>query len=137
MSWSNRLPFEHSGTPKEASSGREHNKSPFWSGLAGRRQVWPDEVPVPGVATKPGAWILQGLELQSIGGQSDFTSVCQETLSIRGDEVRHWAPLPTMTVQPKAAVHREYHPIPAMSELSVRRCDLVNHVSSVQHRNAT
>jgi len=75
---------------------------------------------MPCVSSGAGPWILQRLELKSIGGQPYLAPIFQEPLAISGDEVRHRSSLPAMSVEPQATVHREDHPITATFELSIR-----------------
>src|SRR4029079_11075533 len=77
--------------------------------LGGRRQYWSAEVPVPGIATDARARVLERLELQPVGRDSDQTPVSEKTLSVSRYEMSERASLPHMAVQPETALHRVDH----------------------------
>ena len=79
----------------------------------------PAQVPVPRIASLPGAWIAQWLELQARRRQSRFGPVGQQSRAVGGHEVRHGAPLPHVPVQPEPAIHRVNHPFAARCELAI------------------
>ena len=83
------------------------------------REPLADEVPMPGITPDPGAGILQWLELQPAFRQTHCASIPDQPFSVRRDEVRHFAPLPHMTVQPQATVHGVDHPLATLHELDV------------------
>ena len=85
---------------------------------------------MPCVASKARPWILEGLELQSLCRQANRAPICEESLSIGRHQVCHGVALPSVTVQPEAAVHGEDHPISSMVELAVHQCDFGPHASS-------
>ena len=85
---------------------------------------------MPCVAAEARPWILERLELQSFCRQANRTSICEEALSIGRHQVCHWVTLPSVTVQPEAAVHGEDHPISSIVELAVHQCNFSHHASS-------
>jgi len=75
---------------------------------------------VPSVAAKPGAGILQRLELESVLRQADGASVGEQQLAIGRDEVRHSSILPQMAMEPQPAIHGVDHSIAELFELFKR-----------------
>lgn len=88
-------------------------------GSARRKQV-ANEIPMPRVPTHAGAWIFERLELEAIEGETKGAAVVHQALSTGGDQVRHRATSPYVSVQPQAAFHRVDHPLPPQCELAVR-----------------
>ena len=76
---------------------------------------------MPCVAAFAGAWVLEGFVLESPLGEPNVGSVGEELLLVRRDEMRHRAPLPEMTVQPQATVHRVQHSLAPVRELAPGR----------------
>jgi hypothetical protein len=88
-------------------------------GSAWRKQI-ANEIPMPRVPAYAGAGILEGLELKASEGETNGATVMHQAPSIGGDQVRHGATLPYVSVQPQAAFHRVDHPFPPQCELAVR-----------------
>lgn len=88
-------------------------------GSAGRKQI-AHEIPMPRVPAQTAARILERLELEASEGETNGAAVVHQALSIGGDQVRHGATLPYVSVQPQAAFHRVDHPFPPQCELAVR-----------------
>lgn len=84
-----------------------------------RREPPSDQIPVPGIPTDAGAWVLERLELKAIVRQTDRSSVGEQSLSICRHEVRHFAPLPHVTVEPEPTVHRVDHSIATPRKLDI------------------
>ena len=84
-------------------------------------QVWPAQIPVPGISTNTSARVLQRLELQAFCRNANASPVCEELRLVRGDEMRHRSAFPHMPVQPEAAVYGVEHSIPPSLELAIRR----------------
>lgn len=78
-----------------------------------------DEIPVPRIAARPGAWIFQWLELQSAFWQANGTAISKKAPPVCRHEVRHLLPLPHVTVKPEATIHRVDHPVATLRELQV------------------
>jgi hypothetical protein len=76
----------------------------------GRRQVGATQIPVPGIAPKPRARVLERLELQSGRRDPYRFAIAQQTLSVGRYQVRHRSALPDVSMQPEAAVHGVDHP---------------------------
>lgn len=64
---------------------------------------------MPGIPSFAGAWILERLELQPLWRKTGVAAVSEQSLSIGRDEVRHWAALPGVSVQPEPAAHGVDH----------------------------
>ena len=75
---------------------------------------------MPCLAVRAGSGILERLVLQASFGQADAASVCEESLAIGGDEMRHRTPFPDVAVQPQAAIHRMQHPVSSLLELPIQ-----------------
>ena len=84
---------------------------------------------MPGVAPDSGAGILQGLELESVVGQTDGAAIGEQQLAIGRHQVRHPSSLPQVAMQPEAAIHGVDHPIAKLFELFKRWSD-VGHVAA-------
>jgi hypothetical protein len=82
-------------------------------------QPLPDEIPVPGVATDAAPGILEWLELQAAFWQTYRASVIKQALAVSRHEVGHLAPVPHVSVEPEATVHRVDHPLTTLRELDV------------------
>ena len=65
--------------------------------------------------------IAKWLELQAFGVQAYGETKGYEALAIAGDEVRHGASHPLMTMQPETAGHRVRHAVATLFEFSPRR----------------
>ena len=73
---------------------------------------------MPGITTDAGARILEGLELKSLGRYSGAASVGEESLPVRGNQVRQRPSLPHMPMEPEAAIHGKDHPIAPRPEFA-------------------
>jgi hypothetical protein len=73
---------------------------------------------MPGVATNAGTRILEGLELEALGGNSGSASVGEEALSVGRDEMRQEPSLPDVPMEPEAALHGVDHSVATGVELA-------------------
>src|SRR3954470_4124027 len=73
---------------------------------------------MPGIATDPGTWILERLELKSLGRNSSAASVGEEALSVSRDEMRESPSLPHVAMEPEAAIHGVDHSVAARAEFA-------------------
>jgi len=76
---------------------------------------------VPGVASDACSRILEGLELQSFGGNSDPASVGKQALPVCGNEVREPPSLPDVPMEPEAAIHGVDHSVATEPEFAKGR----------------
>jgi hypothetical protein len=76
---------------------------------------------VPGVSAFAGPRILERFELQTRFGEPYLSTIGEQPLAIRRDEMRHEAVFPAVAVQPQPTVHCVDHSVTAMIELSVRQ----------------
>ena len=91
---------------------------------------------MPRFASDTRSWILERLVLESLGWNPDMSSVGKEALTVRGDEVRHLAALPDVSVKPQTAGHGVDHPFAARAEFAeerLRRFRLRLDVFSTRH----
>src|SRR5690242_16250514 len=99
----------------------------------GRQEV-AHEVPVPRVPADAGARIFQRLELEPAFRQPHVMSIPEQSLTIRGDQMRHRSSLPDVAVQPEPAVHRVDHSVSTAREFTVR--DAVPHYPAHAERQS-
>jgi hypothetical protein len=74
---------------------------------------------MPRVTSHAGTWILEWFVLEAGHWKSHGASIFDQTLSIGGDEVCHWATPPEMAMEPQAATHRVNHPLTSQRKLTI------------------
>jgi hypothetical protein len=74
---------------------------------------------MPSVAAEPRARVLERLELQAGFWEAYRASIIEQALAVGRHEVRHFAPLPHVAVEPETTIHRVNHPITTLRELDV------------------
>ena len=89
-------------------------------GGSARWQQIANEIPMPRVPSRAGAWILERLVLEPRDWQTNGAAVFDQALAVSGDEVSHRAAFPDVTVKPQTAFHRVDHPFTSKRELTVR-----------------
>jgi len=65
------------------------------------------------------ARILERFVLETFGREANFTTVCEQALTIGGYQMRHGLPPVHMPVQPQAAIHGECHSRFSVLELAI------------------
>jgi len=64
---------------------------------------------MPGITPDTRARILERFVLETFGREANFTTVCEQALTIGGYQMRHGLPPVHVPVQPQAAIHGERH----------------------------
>ena len=76
---------------------------------------------MPGVASDPRSRILEGFELESLGGNSDAASIREEALSVSRHEVREPPSFPEVSMEPEPAIHGVDHSVATEPEFAKGR----------------
>jgi hypothetical protein len=74
---------------------------------------------MPCIAPDACSRILERLELQAGGGQTNNAAIFDQAFAIARDKVCHGATLPNMAMEPEPSIHRVDHPLASKCKLTI------------------